>query len=277
MWGLSKGRPWLRKVSDYLALLLTCPLLLIISSSVTIFLNAKLLQLTAFLPLGSEALVTTLLSILPFATSALLFSLILYAMPCAPVRPLTACIAGSVTAVVFQCIQSWYIFFQLHLTKVSAIYGSFVALPLFLVWLWISWLLVLVGGEFLVFLHERGWKLLHFKNTPLEQLELDVCVLTRSLQQYEGLSTFSVPDAYQLAPIRYVSESIERLKKRKLIHQSWSNGYTTTIVPSKKAFQTSLYDMCIPIGLPSLHTDLAATIQTTLTGMEDPTAIKPDY
>lgn len=276
MWGLTRGRPWLRKVSDYLALLLTCPLLLTISSSVNIFLNAKIVLITAFLPTGSEALVTSILSVVPFATSAMLFSLILYAIPCAPVRPITACLAGSVTAVVFQCIQSWYIFFQLHLTKISAIYGSFVALPLFLVWLWISWLLVLVGGEFLVFLHERGWKSIGFKNSQLDQLELDVCVLTRCLQRYEKFASFPVPELYQDAPVRYVSQSIERLKKRNLIHESWSSGYTATIVPSHKAFSTSLYDVSIPdMSLPSLDTPLAQTIQATLTVWKDQLSSNP--
>ena len=141
-----------RKVSDYLALLLTCPVLLAISGSVTLFVTAQFISLTQMIGLSENAQALGLegLMLLPFASSTFLFTVLLFSMPCAPVRIRSALTACGLTAVVFQVIQSWYILFQLRLTKVSAIYGSFVALPLFLVWLWMSWLLFLLAGELLV-------------------------------------------------------------------------------------------------------------------------------
>ena len=106
MWGIKKGRPPFRKVSDYLALLLTCPLLLAISGSVTIFLTAQFVSLTKVVGLsdGAQALLLKGLMVLPFASSTFLFTVLLFSMPCAPIRIRSAFTAGFLAAVAFQIV-----------------------------------------------------------------------------------------------------------------------------------------------------------------------------
>jgi membrane protein len=266
MWGIRQGRSWVRKFGDYLALLLTCPILLAISSSVTIFVTTKVSIITNAIPLLSSAqsAVETVLSIVPFVTSAMLFSLLLYSLPCAPVRLLPACLAGSIIAVVFQWVQSCYIIFQLRLTKVSAIYGSFVALPLFLVWLWMSWLMLLIAAELLVFFQEKGWKttVTSFTDSSLEKLEVETAVLAKTISKFQAGSPISTSDLHKNvdAPLRSISDAINRLHDRGLIHAVSSRSYTATVVPSQTAFSTSLADLALPF-VPRAQRTLAPIAQ----------------
>ena len=259
MWGFRKGRPFLRKVSDYLALLLTCPILLAISSSTTIFVTTHVTSLTGVFD-SIRPVFTTLLALFPFFTSTLLFSLILFAMPCAPIRFRSAVIAGAIASITFQLVQAWYILFQLRLTKVSAIYGSFVALPLFLMWLWISWLIVLIAGEIAVFIQEKGWRksCLQFSNSPLEKFELDTSILTLALSSFHNEKPIDTKVVFQTLhlPIKVVARSIERLERKGLIHLGLCQNYSFTLIPSKRTTTLSLADTLFPEGSKISETNL---------------------
>jgi membrane protein len=75
-------------------------------------------------------------------------------MPNTKVRFRSGLLAGIVAGTIFQIVQWAYINFQIGVAKYGAIYGSFAALPLFLLWLQISWLVVLFGAE-LSFAHQN--------------------------------------------------------------------------------------------------------------------------
>ena len=59
----------------------------------------------------------------------------------------SALIAGIIAGTAFQFVEWGYIHFQVGVSKYNAIYGSFAALPLFLIWVNISWLITLIGAE----------------------------------------------------------------------------------------------------------------------------------
>ncbi len=77
----------------------------------------------------------------------LMFTFVLIFIPNTKVRFKTGLVAGIVSGTIFQLVQWAYINFQIGVAKYGAIYGSFAALPLFLMWLQISWLVVLFGAE----------------------------------------------------------------------------------------------------------------------------------
>ncbi len=269
MWGIHRGRTSLRKVSHYLAILLTCPILLAISSSVTIFITTQLTTLSEAIPILSSAhsLFLKALALIPFAISALLFSVILYSMPCTPVRIIAACCSGCITAVAFQFIQSWYILFQLRLTKVSAVYGSFVALPLFLVWLWISWLLILVAGELLVFFQEKGWRsyVLQYTDSAVEKVDIDAQVLACAKNSFDQGTPLSIATLYATLPrpIRALSTSLRRLEGRGFILKGCSEDTATPVIPSKAAATLSLSDLVFP-ALPPQGAEVSPEVVAAL-------------
>ena len=87
------------------------------------------------------------LKLLPYTLIWVLFTLIYMIMPNTRVRFNGALLAGVIAGSAYQVLQAAYIHFQIIVAKYNAIYGSFAALPLFLLWLQISWFIVLIGAE----------------------------------------------------------------------------------------------------------------------------------
>jgi membrane protein len=91
--------------------------------------------------------VVVLLEITPFAIMWVLFAFLYIFMPNRQVNRKSGFIAGVIAGSVYVIVQLIYVKFQVGVAKYNAIYGSFAALPLFLTWLQISWLIVLAGAE----------------------------------------------------------------------------------------------------------------------------------
>ena len=149
IWGIVKARTLGRKFSDYMSIMLVCPFLFIMSSSVTVVVTSQVtlvVEKLSFLgPVG--ALIINALRILPYAVIWVMFTFIYIFMPNTKVNFKSGLFAGIIAGTIYQIIQWGYIMSQIGASKYGAIYGSFAALPLFLVWLQISWLVVLFGAE----------------------------------------------------------------------------------------------------------------------------------
>ncbi len=150
IWGIKKSRPLSRKLADYLVAMLVGPLLFMVASSVTFLATEEVNQAVQ----SSEVLskyfgpaVQMGTKILPFAVIWLMFTFFYVFMPNTKVRFSSALIAGVVAGSVYQVVQWGYLYFQIGVSKYGGIYGSFAALPLFLIWLQTSWLVVLFGAE----------------------------------------------------------------------------------------------------------------------------------
>ncbi len=156
IWGIEESRSLGRKFSDYLTIIVICPILLTMSGSITIFINTQVAMITAkFALLGYVSnLVFLLLKLLPFCVIWGLFAFVYILVPNTKVRFRSGLIAGIIAGTVYQTIQWGYIHFQVGVSKYNAIYGSFAALPLFLAWLQISWIIVLIGAE-IAFAHQN--------------------------------------------------------------------------------------------------------------------------
>ncbi len=149
IWKIKKGRPLNRKLSDYLSLMLLAPILLIISGSISVFVSTQLTRLIAIinLPEFGTYLVLFVLKLLPLFILWILFSFIFVFMPNTKVSLKSGIIAAIITGTVYKIVQWAYISLQVGVTSANAIYGSFAALPLFLIWLQIGWMIILFGSE----------------------------------------------------------------------------------------------------------------------------------
>ncbi|MCA9400934.1 MAG: YihY/virulence factor BrkB family protein [Candidatus Omnitrophica bacterium] len=149
IWGIKKGRSIGRKFSDYLSMMLICPVLLIMSSSVTVLITSQvtlIVEKLSFLgPIGG--LILYLLKFLPYCVMWVLFTFMYIFMPNTKVTFKSGLMGGIIAGTIYQLAQWIYITFQVGVSKYGAIYGSFAALPLFLVWLQVSWLIMLFGAE----------------------------------------------------------------------------------------------------------------------------------
>ncbi len=149
IWGIKKARSMGRKFTDYLSVVLICPILLIMASSVTVLITSQvtlIVERLSFLgPLADVILFS--LRILPYGVIWIVFTFIYIFMPNTKVHPKAALLAGIIAGTIYQVVQLLYITFQVGVSRYGAIYGSFAALPLFLIWLQLSWLIVLFGAE----------------------------------------------------------------------------------------------------------------------------------
>jgi membrane protein len=88
-----------------------------------------------------------ILKSIPYILGCTVFTFVYVFMPNTKVRLRSGVMAGIVAGLMFQVVQWAYISFQVGVAKANAVYGSFAALPLFLAWLQVSWLVVLFGAE----------------------------------------------------------------------------------------------------------------------------------
>jgi membrane protein len=149
IWGVIKPRSFGRKFGDYLSIMLVCPILLVMSGSMTIFVSSQIESIKEKIPLLQTfgPVFWLLLKLLPYAAVWILFTFIFAFIPNTKVRFISALIGGIVAGTIFQIVQWVYINFQIGVSNYGAIYGSFAALPLFLIWLQTGWLIVLFGAE----------------------------------------------------------------------------------------------------------------------------------
>jgi membrane protein len=149
IWHVREGRPIKRKIADYLSVTLIGPVLFLMSSTITVLITTELRAVLRRMDVlaSLSPFILKLLNLLPYITIWLLLTFIYVFLPNTKVNFLSGALAALIAGVVFQIFQWIYITFQIGVSRFSTIYGSFAALPLFLIWLQLSWLIVLIGAE----------------------------------------------------------------------------------------------------------------------------------
>ncbi|MFI5221509.1 MAG: YhjD/YihY/BrkB family envelope integrity protein [Bacteroidia bacterium] len=150
IWFVKKGRTWVRKFTDYLAIMMIAPILMIVQGAVTVFITAYIKQFAILIePLNDvlKNLIMFTLNLIPYLSSGLLFFMVYLVMPNTRVKPHAALVAGIIAGVFSQIFQWIYLASQVGISRYNGIYGSFASIPLFLTWLQYSWIIVLVGAE----------------------------------------------------------------------------------------------------------------------------------
>ncbi len=147
IWNVPEQRPLYRKFSDYISIVMVCPLLFIAATTITASLKSN--AYVEFL-LGVQflrSLVALALSLVPYLLIWIAIAVLYQLLPNTRV-PVACALPGAIIAgTLWQVVQSLYITFQIGVAKYNAIYGSFASLPLFLIWLNLSWLILLFGAE----------------------------------------------------------------------------------------------------------------------------------
>ncbi len=153
IWRVRQGRPWARKFTDYLSVVLVGPVLVFAAFGMTASLQSHWLvqQVLEIQPLGSAVIFAA--QFLPFVLLCGFFTFLYKFVPNTQVRLMSA-LAGGVTAAVLWQLAGWaFAAFVAGSGKYSAIYSGFAVLILFLIWLYASWLIVLVGAQ-MAFFHQ---------------------------------------------------------------------------------------------------------------------------
>lgn len=146
IWQAKRSRSWFRRFSDYLSIMLIAPVLLFISSSVTVTFKYYLASATESIPVLGE-ITPVIYKIVPFLSVWLLFTILYVVMPNIKVKIIPAMIAAVIAGSGFQLVEQFYLYSQVSISRYNAIYGSLAAIPLFLIATKIAWQIVLLGAE----------------------------------------------------------------------------------------------------------------------------------
>ncbi len=145
IWGVKNVRPLLRRFSDYLSVILAGPVLIIsaISMTSTLASNSLVQKLIEMQMVGN--LILLLFKVAPFFFMWLAFTGLYVFMSNIKVEWRAAFFGGVVGGTLWQIAQVGYVHFQVGVGRYNAIYGTMAALPIFMVWLYLSWVIVLFG------------------------------------------------------------------------------------------------------------------------------------
>ena len=225
MWDIKHNRRWERKISDYVAVILLGPVLLIVASSATIFVKDTIQEfITSIEFLGQlRSGIIFLLKLLPYTILWLLLFGLYLIFPNTRVRFWPALAAGIVAGTLYQLNQQAFISLQFAFARYDAIYGSIAFLPLFLIWLQISWLIVLFGAEIcygVQYIDQWEMNSEKLKISLSHRKKLMLLLLYRVVKSFEmGEGPYTLNDLAGSVniPRRYVVDICYELEKSKLI------------------------------------------------------------
>jgi membrane protein len=177
IWQIKAARPWSRKFTDYLAIMLIAPFFIILSGSIKVFIGTELADYMMRAPILDffKPVISSLVKCTPYLISWIVLTILYIIMPNAKVKFVPALISGIVAGTILQLLQMFYLELQFGITKLSAIYGSFAAVPLLLILLQSSWIVILLGAE------------LSFANQNFIHYELESIALNVSHYQKRAL------------------------------------------------------------------------------------------
>jgi membrane protein len=142
IWQIRKPRSLVRKFSDYTAIMILSPFAIGVSGSVMVKIQTTAENFDLIKPV-----VLFLIRSVPFVSIWLLFTVVYMVMPNTKVKFKYALIAGVFAGTVAIIFQSLYQELQIGVWRFNTLYGSIAMIPLFLIWLQITWLIVLMGAE----------------------------------------------------------------------------------------------------------------------------------
>ncbi len=225
MWDIKKSRRWERKISDYISVILLGPLLMIVASTATVFVKDTMQDIISNIEFLGELRsgIIVLITLIPYTILwILLFGLYLI-FPNTKVNFFPALIAGIVAGTFYVLNQQAFISLQFAFARYNTIYGSIAFLPLFLIWLQISWLIVLFGAEICYAIQFKDqWEM----NSEKLKMNLDyrrklmLLLLYRIVKKFEnaeGPMTLKQLGGSVNVPRRYIAELCRELEKAGLI------------------------------------------------------------
>jgi membrane protein len=149
IWQIKSSRPWYRKFTDYLTIMIIAPVFILLSGSMTGFISIGLDNFIDKAPILAffKPIVAALIRFAPYFLSWMVMTVMFIIMPNTKVKFTPALVSGIITGTVIQILQLLYWDVQVGIAKLNAIYVSFAAFPLMALWLQSTWTMVLLGAE----------------------------------------------------------------------------------------------------------------------------------
>jgi len=223
IWKVKKSRSLIRQFTTYFSSILIIPILIVLSSGLSIFINTAIAQ--SFLYDVLSPVLRFGFKFAPYVIIWIVFTLMYLTIPNTKVRFENALIAGIVAGTAFQLFQFLYIHGQVYLSRYNVVYGSFAAIPLLLLWLQVSFLIVLLGAEISYasqnihdFEFELDLKNMSTRYNNFLTLFVTYIVIKQFENQKPPLSSSEISENYKL-PIRIVNQILTKLVDVSIINE----------------------------------------------------------
>ncbi len=231
IWKVEETRVWYRQVTDYLAMIILVPALLIASSSVTVLANTRLddfLSQSDMLE-ALKPVVSFLVKLIPYLILWTLATAAILAIPNTRVRFRAALVAGLAAGTALQVLQVLYVVTQVGITRLGTLYGSFAAIPLLMVWVQMSWVAMLMGVQLSYYLQNITRHEFEFDVqtvSPRQKKRLSLLVMHSLIVDFiKGIKP-RAPEEISLElslPVRTVHECLDQLLEAGLVTEVWSD------------------------------------------------------
>jgi len=219
IWGKQTARTWVRKFTDYLAIVMVAPILIVASSSLTVYMATQIKGIGEQFELSGYVtpLVQFSIQLSSYLLIWLLFTLVYVILPNTKVKFVSGLVGGIIAGTIFQIVQWGFINFQVGVASNNAIYGSLAALPLFFIFSQLSWTIVFIGGEISYAFQIADTYIPDEKNikfSPMEKKKIALVLLTSIVKSFaKGDKPYSkrLLSENLGIPHRFVSDAINHL------------------------------------------------------------------
>ena len=213
IWNVKQTRSFGRRLTNYIMVLLLVPVLMVLSSGISIILNSS----TIFTP--------EVLHWAPWIVASAVFTWILIAIPNTKVKLSSAIIPGILVGVLFQVFQTLSVYLVVLFTRMSVVWGAFSAIPLVLIWLHITCWLLLIGAELAfaiqnneMFAYERDINSMSRRYKDYVMLYLLSTIIQR-FEEGENPETMQEMATKNQLPIRLVGQLLSRLEETGIVYR----------------------------------------------------------
>jgi membrane protein len=232
IWKVDETRVWYRQLTDYLAIIFFVPVFFIASSSVTVLATTRLNELLSMSDMleGLKPVVSFLVKLLPFILLCLVSTAAFLVMPNTRVKVRSAIIAGIVAGIALQVIQILYVESQVGLTKLGTLYGSFAAIPLLMIWMQMSWVVLLMGAQLSYYMQNITRYEFEFdvqRVSPRQKKRLSLLVMHTLVTDFIRGARPKAPEeiSEQLSlPARTVHECLDLLRDSGMVTEVWDDA-----------------------------------------------------
>lgn len=223
IWEVKKARSMYRKITDYFSMFLLMPLLIVISAGLTVFMTTTLRYIEDFVLLAP--ILKFLIRLIPYVLTWFMFTGLYIYMPNTKVKFKHAFISGVLAGTAHQAFQFLYVSGQLWVSRYNAIYGSFAALPLFLLWLQISWTICLFGAELTYagqnirsFSFDKDTRNISRRYRDFVSILIMSLIAKRFEEDVKPYTAEEISEECQI-PIRLTHQTLYELQEIKLLHE----------------------------------------------------------
>ena len=252
IWRVRRPRPMLQRVLIYWTLITVGPLLIGGSLSLSSWLMSASAGWTKDIPYAS----VTLIKFSAIALTCIALALLYYAMPNRQVSIRDALTGGILAGVVFELTKHGFGFYITNFPTYKLVYGAFAAVPVFLMWLYISWLVVLLGAVVVAALPEWRQHSVQGRLAPGSNFVSALQVLKALWQAQQRGDVVTVPSLHANLHIRYerIETILETMQRAAWVNRALPAGWVLHRNPATIAvadvYKLFVFDPALPVPGP---------------------------